>query len=45
MKKRAKAYDKKLLLHESVQFDDLINAAMKPQKKEAHKAKRAGKKK
>ena len=46
MKKRVKKSDRKLTLKESVQFDDLINVALKPQKKEAPKAKRAtGKKK
>ena len=44
-KKRANKYEAKMTLKETVEFDDLINIALKPQKKEAPKAKRAGKKK
>lgn len=46
-KKRAMAYDPKLNLKDSVQWDDLIALSLKqPEKKQAPKAKRAkGKKK
>ena len=40
MKKRAKTYDKPMVLKDGVKFDDLIKVSLKPQK-QAPKARRA----
>jgi hypothetical protein len=46
MKKRAEKYEAKLHLKKEVEFQDLLNVALQPPKKQAPKAKRAkGKKK